>query len=534
MWYNSAAARPDLPEAWSGTGSGWSNGGGILSITITENRQVPKRRIRPPFWLRVFIGFFLVVFLAGGLYSGYLFYATIREIVATAEFPAIPVLQLPSINLPEAVADDNAAEPLVQPQLPEMTPVIAPGGLSYEPPPPVVTTGDRINILLLGIDRREGTGWGTRTDTIIIVTIDPANKTVGMLSIPRDLQLPIPGNGEERINTANVFGTSQNYPGGGPALLKRTIEVNFGIPIDYYIMVDFQGFEKIIDTLGGVDVNVPKTLHDTMYPDPKPGDLYAYKTVHFDPGWQHMNGKRALIYARSRMSTSDFDRAKRQQLILLAIREKALSLNLITKLPALIATTGSMVKTDMTTDEMIELARLAPQVDMANLKQVVLQKPLVYGFRTERGGAVQLPKWDLINPVIADLFTAPVVVLPTPTPAPPTPTPTLAPVQIEELQQLAREGARIAVQNGTSEPNFAARVAAMLMEQGYQVVEFGDADRLDYPNTVIVDYTGKSYTLQRLVDKFQVTPENVRHSPNLRSQIDIRIIVGQDFLLSVP
>jgi hypothetical protein len=165
---------------------------------------------------------------------------------------------------------------------------------------------------------------------------------------------------------------------------------------------------------------------------------------------------------------------------------------------------------------------------------VVLQKPLVYGFRTETGAAVQLPKWDLINPVIADLFTAPVVVLPTPTPAPPTPTPTMAPVQIEELQDLAREGARIAVQNGTSEPNFAARVAAMLMEQGYQVVEFGDADRLDYPSTVIVDYTGKSYTLERLVTKFQVTPENVRHSPNLRSQIDIRIIVGQDFLLSVP
>jgi hypothetical protein len=74
----------------------------------------------------------------------------------------------------------------------------------------------------------------------------------------------------------------------------------------------------------------------------------------------------------------------------------------------------------------------------------------------------------------------------------------------------------------------------MLMEQGYQVVEFGDADRLDYPNTVIVDYTGKSFTLERLVEKFAVTPENVRHSPNLRSQIDIRVIVGQDFLISTP
>jgi LCP family protein required for cell wall assembly len=506
----------------------------MLSITISQTQKVPGQRSHPPRWLRFFIGFFLVVFLAGGLYSGYLFYATIREIVASAELPAIPVIQLPSINLPEAVAAEKAVDPQPQPQLPEMTPVVGAGDISYQPPAPATTTVDRINILLLGIDRREGTGWGTRTDTIIIVTIDPANKTVGMLSIPRDLQIPIPGNGEDRINTANVWGTSQKYPGGGPALLKRTIEVNFGVPIDYYIMIDFQGFEKIVDTLGGIDVNVPKALRDTMYPDPKPGDPYAYKTIQFEAGWQHMTGKRALEYARSRMSTSDFDRAKRQQLILLAIREKALSLNLIPKLPSLIATMGTMVKTDMTAEEMIEFARLAPQIDMANLKQVVLQKPLVYGFRTETGAAVQLPKWDLINPVIADLFTAPVVVLPTPTPAPPTPTPTMAPVQIEELQDLAREGARIAVQNGTSEPNFAARVAAMLMEQGYQVVEFGDADRLDYPSTVIVDYTGKSYTLERLVTKFQVTPENVRHSPNLRSQIDIRIIVGQDFLLSVP
>jgi LCP family protein required for cell wall assembly len=316
--------------------------------------------------------------------------------------------------------------------------------------------------------------------------------------------------------------------------LKRTIEVNFDIPIDYYIMVDFGAFTRIVDTLGGVDVNVPKTLHDTKFPDPKPGDPHAYKTIRFDPGWQHFDGQTALEYARSRMSTSDFDRAERQQLILLAIREKALSLNLIPKLPALAATMLDTVKTDMTLEEMVDLARLAPQVDMANLKRVVIQKPMVYGYRTEAGAAVQLPKWDLIDPVLDDLFNTPVVVLPTPTPAPPTPTPTLAPAEIQGLQDLAQEGARIAVQNGTSEPNFAARVAAMLMEQGFQVVEFGDADRLDYPNTVIVDYTDKAYTLGRLIDTFQVTPENLRRSPNLRSQIDIRIVVGQDFLLQIP
>jgi hypothetical protein len=173
---------------------------------------------------------------------------------------------------------------------------------------------------------------------------------------------------------------------------------------------------------------------------------------------------------------------------------------------------------------------------MGAMKRVVLEKPLVYGYkRPSDGASVQLPKWDLINPVLADLFTTPVIeVVPTATPAPPTPTPTLAPAQVEGLQELARDGARIAVQNGTSEPNYAARVAALLIELGYQVVEFGDADRLDYPTTVIVDYTGKVYTLERLVEKFQVHPENVRRSPNLRSQIDIRVIVGEDFRLTLP
>jgi LCP family protein required for cell wall assembly len=505
-----------------------------LSITVVQKQELPRGRGRPPLWLRVLISLFLVVFLSGGLYSGYLFYATVREIVARTELPAFPELGLPEVSLFETSAEGGGSEP--PPLMPEMTPVVGTGvdAVAWVPPPPSAAAYDRINVLLLGIDRRGGNSWGHLTDTIILVTVDPTNKTAGMLSIPRDLYLPIPGNGEDRINTANVYGYSRKYPGGGPALLERTIEANFGIPIDYYVMVDFQGFEKIIDTLGGVDVNVSRTLHDTQYPDPKAGDPNAMKTVHFNPGLQHMNGVRALEYARSRMSTSDFDRARRQQEILVAIREKALGLNLLPKLPSLLATTGSMVKTDMTVDDMLELARLAPQIDMANIKQQVIQKPLVYGYRTEKGAAVQLPRWDLINPVIADLFSTPLVVMPTPTPAPPTPTPTLAPVQVEELQKLAQEGARIAVQNGTSQPNFAAQVAAMLMQQGYQVVEFGDADRLDYPNTVIVDYTGKTYTLERLIEKFQVTPENVRHSTNLRSQIDIRIIVGQDFLMLSP
>ena len=270
--------------------------------------------------------------------------------------------------------------------------VLSPGG------------GGRTNLMLLGIDRRDGTGWAYRTDTILLVTVDPAGGAAGMLSIPRDLQVAIPGHGEDRINTANVYGNRQEDPEAGPGLLKATIEGNFGIRIDGYLMVDFTAFVKIVDALGGIEVDVPKTLHDTRYPDPRPADPYAFKTVHFDAGWQHMDGVRAIEYARSRMSTTDFDRAKRQQLILLAIRNKALSPAGITHWPAAAAAVMAGIKTDLDVGELIGLALLAARTDPADVQQVVLEHPLVTGYRRADGAAVQLPNWDLINPVIEGLF----------------------------------------------------------------------------------------------------------------------------------
>jgi len=262
----------------------------------------------------------------------------------------------------------------------------------------------RINLLLLGIDRRGGTGWAYRTDTIMVATLDWGSRAAGILSIPRDLELEMPGHGQDRINTANVYGSRGDDPDGGPALLESTVEANFGVPIDGYLMVDFSAFERIVDTLGGIEVDVPRVLHDTRYPDPKPGDPHAYKTVHFEPGLQHMDGRRALVYARSRMSTSDFDRAKRQQLVLLAIRQRALSLDAIPRWPQLSATVIDSVRTDLTTGELFALAVLAARIDMSNLKQVVLEHPLVSSHRRADGAAVQLPNWDLIIPVLADLF----------------------------------------------------------------------------------------------------------------------------------
>ena len=286
----------------------------------------------------------------------------------------------------------------------ETTSAAAGTGMASVPPSSLTLGDDRINVLLLGIDRRGGTGWGYRTDAILVITVDPTAKTAGILSIPRDLQVTIPDIGEDRINTVNVYGYLQHYPGEGPALLKRTIEDSFGISIDYYIMADYDGFKQIVDALGGLDVDVPITLHDTQYPDPKPDDPHAYKTIHFEPGWQHMDGERALEYVRSRMSTSDADRSRRQQQILLAIHERALSTNLIPELPELAMILMDAVSTDITLEEMIEMARLATHIDTANLKQVIIEDPLVYDHRREDGAAVLLPRWDQITPLIGELF----------------------------------------------------------------------------------------------------------------------------------
>ena len=265
----------------------------------------------------------------------------------------------------------------------------------------------RTNLLLLGVDLQEGTEWASRTDTIMVFTLDPETGAVGLLSIPRDLHLEIPGYGWDRINTANVYGYLQDYPGGGPAMLESTIVANFGIPIDGYLMVNFQAFERIVDALGGIEVYVPESLHDTRYPNPRPEDPYGYKTVHFDPGWQSMDGQQALEYARSRMSTSDFDRAKRQQQILLAIRERALSPGGILRWPLLARAVMDGIKTDMGLGRLLGLAIRAMRIDTSNLRQVVLEYPLVVDYQRADGAAVQLPNWDLINPVIEDLFGSP-------------------------------------------------------------------------------------------------------------------------------
>ncbi len=183
---------------------------------------------------------------------------------------------------------------------------------------------DRINFLLLGIG---GTGHegALLTDTMMLASIQLSTKQISLVSIPRDLLVKIPDNGFQRINHASAYGEVNNYPGGGGALSARTVSETFAIPIDYWLRVDFAGFITVIDELGGVDVEIEKSFVDNQYPT----EDFTVTSLSFMVGLEHMDGNRALMFARSRHGDngegSDFARSKRQQKILLAVKEKILN-----------------------------------------------------------------------------------------------------------------------------------------------------------------------------------------------------------------
>jgi LCP family protein required for cell wall assembly len=449
-------------------------------------------------WRQLLFSLFFVAFVAGGLYFGYVFYTTLRAAFGQS-----------SITIPSGGPS--------LPSLPNWPFVSSRGPEAPTPTPVPVKNGERINVLLLGVDQRPSEKGPSRTDTIIVVTLDPQSKTAGMLSIPRDLWVKIPDLGakgitEDRINDAYFFGELYNYPGGGPALAMKTIQLNLGIPIHHYAVIDFKGFEKIIDTLGGVTINVETPIQDDQYPD----DKFGYQSVYIPAGVQHMDGKTALIYARARHEGSDFDRAHRQQQLLLAIRDQALNLNLITKLVPLFNTLKDSVKTDISLGDLSTLAPIAVQIDTQNITNRVIDDSLTTPWVTPGGADVLLPKQAEIRNLVQEMFFT----------APPSESSSNPPQSSEQRERLQTEGARLELQNGTMTKGLAAQTQAYLESQGYQVVSIGDAQRSDYQETVLIYYSDKPYTQQQLINLFGILPANVRSGAAPRRDVDIRLILG--------
>lgn len=400
----------------------------------------------------------------------------------------------------------------------------------------------RLSILLLGTDARPDENGPPRTDTMMVVTLDLEHRTAGMISLPRDLWVPIPGYDiTTKINTAYVIGEKRGYPGGGPQLAKDTVSSFIGHPVEYYVRVDFNGFVEFIDLIGGVDVYVPKTIHDDHYPTPD----YGYQVFHLDAGQQHLDGATALKYVRTRNVDSDYGRAARQQQVIQAVMDKVLARDmipeLVAKAPQLLATMRDSVSTDLPLSLAIELAQYVQKNPVQDVRRLVLDSQFGRESYSDDGAWILLPDRSRIRPALSTFFDASVGAVDDQV---------VAATGSEMLSAIAAQAAdpspasddmvtdlsrvRIEVLNGTGHPGVAARIRDVLEQQGWQVISIGDADRSDYRRTLIVNYHVDPSVLGAVSDALKLGGQlPMLNGLIISDTVDMRIIVGQDFVKNV-
>jgi polyisoprenyl-teichoic acid--peptidoglycan teichoic acid transferase len=268
---------------------------------------------------------------------------------------------------------------------------------------------ERVTILLLGVDSGDwdspGRAGPPRTDTLLVLSVDPVAKTAGMLSIPRDLTVDIPGIlNPNRINTAHRFGEIYDMPGGGPGLTMRTVENLLGMPVDYYVRIDFRAFERIIDEIGGIVVDVPHEIRvDPLGPD---------NVITLEPGAQFMDGPTALAYARARNTLrGDFDRILKQQQVVLAVREQVLSLEmlplLIFKAPRLFQELRDGLQSDLPLDLVFRLAWLSRSIKPGDIQTGAIGSNQLYREITEEGLSVYRAHLERVRWLRDQVFLSP-------------------------------------------------------------------------------------------------------------------------------
>lgn len=372
---------------------------------------------------------------------------------------------------------------------------------------------NRVTVLLLGIDQRTGEEGPFRSDTLIVLSMDPIRKTAAMLSIPRDLWVSIPGFEPGRINTANSLGDSFDFPGGGPGLAALTVERNLGLRIDHTVRVNFDLFLNLVDAVAPVEICVTETIHDEAYPD----GSYGIMTVHFDPGCQDMNAEQLLQYARTRHTDgSDFDRARRQQQVINALRDQVLSLggvqSLLGEALALWEAARQDVQTTLSFDEIVSLALLAQEIPSEDITEAVLDANYVYFETTLSGDQVLRLRGDAMRSLVSDLFN---------------------PVQMDQdtLRGLAAsETVSLSVVNGTTVQGLASDARDWLQDQGFIVAEIGNATSSSYQQSVIKDYTDNPYTARLLASIMGLSVTQVQPGSDNATVQDIQIVVGEDLL----
>jgi len=380
---------------------------------------------------------------------------------------------------------------------------------------------ERVNVLVMGIDQRAGETGAFRSDTMMVLTLDPVTKTGGVLSIPRDLWVEIAdGYGVRRINAAHAFGERDDYPGGGPALAAKTVERNLGVRIHYYVRVDFNAFVELVNRIGGIDITVEEAIHDRDYPSNDPADPYGYDPVHVEVGQHHFDGEMALKYARTRATAgADFDRADRQQKVLKAVFEKVTRLDmlptLIAQAPQMWHTLQGSVETNLKLDEIIALARLASQVDIDDVRFGAIDEKYTVPYITEDGAQVLILLRDKMRELRDEIFT--------------TEEPPLEEEGVDASSQLEKEAATVEVLNGTLTAGLAADVTERLQQENLNVTHTGNAERQDIEESLVIAHTDKPYTAQ-YVARFLGLPQSaIVQGSEPGAEYDISVILGADY-----
>lgn len=372
----------------------------------------------------------------------------------------------------------------------------------------------RFTVLLLGIDQRPGETGPFRTDTMMVLSYDPIRKSGAMLSIPRDVYVEIPGYGPERINAANFLGDRDNYPGGGgPILAIKTMERLIGVPIDRYVVVNFQAFYTMIDVVGPIEVCPQERIFDDKYPA---SEGYGVITVEFQPGCQQLSSVPLLQYARVRHNAGDdFGRALRQQEVIKAVQKKVLSLGGVASLMGQAGTVWNALKdnvrTNLTYDEIVALATSA---------QGVTIKSAVLTIKTEQGGQLIPSKLqsgdEVLSPVYEDIAKLIVQLFETGQALP-------------SNDRAQAESAAISVLNGAGIDGLARRTADALTAKGFIITNVGNSDAPgSYTKSEIRVYTGKIATARYLAEELGLEGTAIVESADGPAGVDIMLIVGKD------
>ena len=381
--------------------------------------------------------------------------------------------------------------------------------------PPLVSrvplAPEQVNIIVMGADYRKGqANW--RTDTLIIISVNPRDMTIRMLSIPRDLWVYVPGYGEERVNVADYLGERMGVNQGHANMIRQTIEMNLGIPIHYYLRINFDAFEKIINTLGGVTVQVDCPLQETIRDGRSPTGWSLFAVT---PGIHHMDGWTALLLARSRKTTSDFDRSRRQQAIMKGVWQGALGADVLRDGPRLYAILKDSVDTDLTLQNMLALGYVAVRVRPESIRSYFINSSMVQDWMTAGGAMVLLPVHPRIAEVVQEMFSFH------------PPDPSKKSVDNKSVDNRAK----VTVQDGVGSLEQANLFGSQLRWKGLKLIKVEPAARSDYAQTVIVDY-GTSANPQSLASLCQMTgvpPASVRKEPNPTSPVDFLVILGRDY-----